>query len=105
MLRLRRRPARTHAQLVRDELSESLDHFVQAANHAAGGVGATVGPRIDAARDRVAPATDTDASPRPLPATARTIAVLTPLAVAAKDGALEGQTAASRSRRRNAGRR
>jgi hypothetical protein len=85
-LGLRRRPVKTHARLAKDELSVSIDHLVQAANHAAGGVGATVGPRIDAARARVAPTADLVRS-----ATAAglgtTAAALAPLAVAAKDGA------------------
>ncbi len=50
-----RREARTHGQLMRAELGEGVDHFWQAATHAAGGVGATVGPRWTATRERVAP--------------------------------------------------
>jgi hypothetical protein len=81
---LRGRPAKTHARLVREELSESFDHFVQAANHAAGGVNATVGPRMHAARERVTPATDKarTAAAAKLGATA---AALAPLATAAKN--------------------
>jgi hypothetical protein len=81
---LRRRPAKTHARLVREELSEGLDHFVQAANHAAGGVNATVGPKVHAARERVTPATDKarTAAAAGLGATA---AALAPLATAAKN--------------------
>jgi hypothetical protein len=58
---------------------------VQAANHAAGGVNATVGPRMHAARERVTPATDKarTAAAAGLGATA---AALAPLATAARKG-------------------
>jgi cytoskeletal protein RodZ len=71
---------------MKEELGESLDHLVQAANHAAGGVGATVGPRWDAARDRVGP---TAGKVRTVAATGlgTTVAALAPLAVSAKEGA------------------
>jgi hypothetical protein len=57
---------------------------MQAANHAAGGVNATVGPRMHAARERVTPATDRarTAAAAGLGATA---AALAPLATAAKN--------------------
>ena len=50
-----RREARTHGQLMRAELGEGVDHFWQAATHAAGGAGATIGPRWSSTRDRMAP--------------------------------------------------
>jgi hypothetical protein len=50
---LGRREVRTHRQLMRDELGEGFDHLWQAAGHAANGVGATVGPRWDSARERL----------------------------------------------------
>ncbi|HEU5108783.1 MAG TPA: hypothetical protein VFT95_09520 [Micromonosporaceae bacterium] len=82
---LRRRPAKAHARLLREELSESLEHFMQAANHAAGGVNAAVSPRMHAARERVGPATDKarSAAAARLGATA---AALAPIATAAKNG-------------------
>lgn len=85
MLGLRRRPVKTHARLAREELNESIEHLVQAANHAAGGVGATVGPRVSAARERVGPAAD---RMRTVAAAGlgTTAAALAPLAVAARDG-------------------
>ena len=47
----------TRQDLARAEFVESMDHFRQAATHAAGGLGATVGPRVgtgmDMARDRM----------------------------------------------------
>jgi len=50
-----RRQAKTHGQLMREELSEGFGHLWQAAAHAAGGVGATVGPRWDSARGHLPP--------------------------------------------------
>jgi len=47
---------KTNGQLARRELSQSVEHFKQAATHAARGTGATVGPKFDAARGRVQPA-------------------------------------------------
>ena len=46
---------RTHAELVRSELGDSLEHLKAAAGHAAGGVTTAVRPRVDAARDFVVP--------------------------------------------------
>jgi hypothetical protein len=45
-----RRQVKTHSQLMRDELSEGFGHLWQAAAHAAGGIGATVGPKWDTAK-------------------------------------------------------
>jgi len=45
-----RRQVKTHGQLMRDELSEGFGHLWQAAAHAAGGIGATVGPKWDSAK-------------------------------------------------------
>src|SRR2546429_1688138 len=50
-----RRQARTHGQLMRDELSEGFGHLWQAAAHAAGGMGATVGPKWEAAKGHLPP--------------------------------------------------
>src|SRR6185437_15856061 len=44
--------AKTRGELVRAEFVESLEHLKMAATHAAGGVGASVGPRYGSARDR-----------------------------------------------------
>jgi len=46
---------RTHVELVRSELGDSLEHLKAAAGHAAGGVTTAVRPRVDAARDFVVP--------------------------------------------------
>ncbi len=48
-----RRQVKTRGQLMRDELSEGVDHLWQAASHAAGEVGAAVGPRWDSAKERL----------------------------------------------------
>lgn len=46
---------RTPGDIARTELDESLEHFTQAALHAAAGVSAVVGPRFNAARGHLAP--------------------------------------------------
>jgi hypothetical protein len=43
--------APTRQDLVRAEFGQSVDHFRQAATHAAGGIGASVGPRMGASMD------------------------------------------------------
>jgi len=43
---------KTHGQLLRAELSESVDHARRAAGYAAGGVRAAVGPRLAPATQR-----------------------------------------------------
>jgi GH24 family phage-related lysozyme (muramidase) len=50
--------AEKHAELMRSELNESLDHFMQAANHGASAVGAAAGPRWESAKATVAPRVD-----------------------------------------------
>ncbi|WP_213451156.1 hypothetical protein [Rhizomonospora bruguierae] len=73
---------------MRDELSVGLDHLMQAATHAAGGVGATMGPRLSAARDRLEPTAE-----RMRYAAGNgwgsTITALAPLAAAAREGAMQ----------------
>jgi hypothetical protein len=49
------RKKRTHSQVMMSELSESFDHLTQAANAAANGVNATVGPKWNSTRDAVRP--------------------------------------------------
>ncbi|MFY1696805.1 hypothetical protein [Solwaraspora sp. WMMA2101] len=98
MLRISRRARRR--DLVRAELGESLDHFMQAATHAAGGVGATVGPRIHAARTAVGPTADRmrDSASQGM---TRTMATLAPLAVAAADGARQAGRATRKAKATN----
>src|SRR5262245_28686834 len=43
----------TRQDLARAEFGQSMDHFRKAATHAAGGIGATVGPMADTAKGRV----------------------------------------------------
>lgn len=75
---------KSRSQLVRQELGQSVEHFKQAATHAAQGTSATVGPKINAARDRVQPATERvkDAASTGWDSA---VATLTPLATAAGD--------------------
>jgi hypothetical protein len=88
---------KTHRQLVKAELGEGFDHFMQAATHAADGVGSAVGPRIHAARRYVAPAATT------VRGTASTgwesaMSSFAPLAAAAADGARHAGSAARKAR-------
>ncbi|SDY16516.1 hypothetical protein SAMN05444365_101896 [Micromonospora pattaloongensis] len=88
---------RTHRELLKGELGESLDHFMQAATHAANGVGATVGPRVNAAREFVGPTADRVRN------TAShgwesAVTVLAPLAVAAAEGARQAGGAARKAK-------
>ncbi|MDG4762814.1 hypothetical protein O7632_01585 [Solwaraspora sp. WMMD406] len=98
MLRISRR--KTRRALVRAELGEGLDHFRRAATHAAGGVGASVGPRVLAARDAVTPTADRvrDSAAQSV---AATMAALAPLAVAAADGARQASQATRKVKAKN----
>jgi gas vesicle protein len=44
--------------MFREEMGEGLDHLMRAAGHAAGGIGAAVGPRMEVAREQLAPTAD-----------------------------------------------
>jgi hypothetical protein len=77
---------KSRSQLVRQELVQSAEHFKQAATHAARGTGATVGPRLNAAVDRVQPTADR-VKGAATSSWGSTVAVLAPLAAAAADGA------------------
>lgn len=95
-----RRRTGTHGEMMRAELGEGFDHLRQAATHAAGGVGATVGPRLSSAVDRVGPGTDRvrDVASQ---GWGTTVAALTPLVDAARTGATEaGRQTAARARKR-----
>lgn len=100
VLRIRRR--RSHGQLMKDELSESFDHLMQAATHAATGVGATVGPRVEAARKVVAPAAGRIRQRAGL-GWESAVATLAPLAVAAAEGARQASGGAARAKSRTPG--
>ncbi len=90
-----RRRIQTRDELVRSEFGESMDHFRQAATHAAGGVGATVGPNYGKAKDKVSSARDwvTPKSGKVTGAASSswdtTMATLAPLMQAARDGAIK----------------
>jgi hypothetical protein len=92
---LRRRKA--HRDLVRAELGESFDHFRQAATHAASGVGATVGPRVQTARGYVGPAA-TRARRSAAKGWESTMVTAGPLAVAAVDRARQAGTATRKAK-------
>lgn len=77
-MRLWRRRAPTHAQLMRHEFSEGFDHMKQAAVHAVGGMGAAVSPAMGRMRGTAADATG---------------AVVAPLAAVARDGARQARKA------------
>ncbi|MCZ7377806.1 hypothetical protein [Micromonospora sp. WMMC250] len=79
---------KSQGQLAKAELNQSISHLMQAANHAAKGAGATVGPRVQVARGYVAP---TAAMVRDRASTGwgTTLTTLAPLAAAARDGAAQ----------------
>jgi len=88
---------KSHRQLVRAELGESFDHLMQAATHAASGLGANVGPRIYAARDHVSP-TAARVRNRASDGWESTMTAFAPLAVAATDGARQAGSVALKAR-------
>ncbi|PYC68780.1 hypothetical protein C7C45_17495 [Micromonospora arborensis] len=79
---------KSQGQLAKAELNQSISHLMQAANHAAKGAGATVGPRVQVARGYVGPAA---AKVRDQASTGwgTTLTTLAPLAAAARDGAAQ----------------
>jgi len=93
----------THRELVREELGESLQHLRQAAAHAVGGVGASVGPRVDSARDAMAPRIRR-VSRSAIQGMDGTLSTLGPLIEAAREGAAQAgratEKATGRSRRK-----
>lgn len=97
-----RRKAKTRGQLMRDELNDGFGHLWQAAAHAAGGVGATVGPRWDAARDHLPPSIG---RARHLAAHGvdTTMAALAPLLEAARSGAVDATRKARKAKTKESG--
>jgi len=79
---------KTQGQLARVELNQGLGHLRQAANHAAKGAGATVAPRVQAARGAVAP-TAVLVRDRASSGLATTVAALAPLALAVRKAQAE----------------
>lgn len=90
MLGMARR--KTRSQLVKAELGESFGHFMQAATHAAGGVGATMGPRAADGVHRVRESASHGWE--------STMATLAPLAAAAAEGAREAGRGTKRAGRK-----
>ncbi len=90
----------THRQMASRELGESFEHFKQAAAHAARGTGATVGPKVNAARDRVSPAAGKvrDVAASGWGSTKK--AALAPL-IAASEGAQEAGKATRKAKDKN----
>ncbi len=90
-----RRHAKTRQELVRAEFGETFDLLKQAASHAAGGVGATVGPRYGAAKNRMGNARGqlgpgaSKVSSAASHGWESTIAALAPLAEAARQGSVK----------------
>ncbi|TDC38748.1 hypothetical protein [Micromonospora sp. KC213] len=74
---------KTQGQLARVELNQSIGHLKQAAAHAAKGAGATVGPRVRAARGTVAP-TAVMVRDKASSGVGSTMAALAPLALAVR---------------------
>jgi hypothetical protein len=70
--------------MVKQELGQSVDHFKRAANLAAQETGATVGPKINAAKDRVQPAVS-QAKDAASSGWDSAVATLTPLITSASD--------------------
>jgi gas vesicle protein len=82
-----RAPAKTTGELMRGELGESWLHLMQAANHAASGVGASVGPATGKVRSAAARGYT------------GTVATLAPLAEAYKAGAQDAVAAALKEKK------
>ncbi|MET8083420.1 hypothetical protein [Micromonospora sp. NPDC005197] len=78
----------SQGQLAKAELNQSISHLMQAANHAAKGAGATVGPRVQVARGYVGPAA-VKVRDRASTGWGTTLTTLAPLAAAARDGATQ----------------
>ncbi|MFI7519530.1 hypothetical protein [Micromonospora globbae] len=91
---------KSQRQLARAELNQGISHLMQAATYAAKGAGATVGPRVQAARDHVGP---TAARLRDRAATGwgTTLTSLAPLAAAARDGAVQAGSMTRKAKSRN----
>ncbi|MFJ8581589.1 hypothetical protein [Micromonospora sp. NPDC093277] len=79
---------RTQGQLARVELNQGIGHLRQAAAYAAKGAGATVGPRVQAARGAAVPAAIM-VRDRASNGLAATVAALAPLVMAMRDAQAE----------------
>jgi hypothetical protein len=88
----------TRRELMRSELGEGLGHFRQAAAHAAGGVGASVGPKLSSTREFVTPQAGRVAAAANQ-GWGVTMSAVTPLMVAARSGAVEASKQAEVAKR------
>ncbi|MEW2382563.1 hypothetical protein AB0873_10805 [Micromonospora sp. NPDC047707] len=79
---------KTQGQLAKAELNQGFGHLKQAATYAARGAGATVGPRVLAARGAIAP-TAVVVRDRASSGYASTVAALAPLALALRNAQAE----------------
>ncbi len=79
---------KTQGQLAKVELNQGIGHLRQAATHAAKGAGATVGPRVQAARGAVAP-TAVMVRDRASSGFASTAAALAPVLLAVRNARVE----------------
>ncbi|MGI5524554.1 hypothetical protein ACQEUX_26965 [Micromonospora sp. CA-259024] len=91
---------KSQGQLAKAELNQSISHLMQAANHAARGTGATVGPRIQVARGYVGP-TAAKVRDRATTGWGTTLTTLAPLAAAARDGAAQAGPLTRKARSKN----
>ncbi|MEU1836599.1 hypothetical protein [Micromonospora chersina] len=89
---------RTQGQLAKAELNQGIGHLRQAAAHAAKGAGATVGPRVQAARGAVGP-TAIVVRDRASSGVASTAAALAPLLMAMRNAQAEAAGKALTGRR------
>lgn len=87
---------RSHGLMARSEFGQGVEHFKAAAAHAARGTGATVGPRIESARDRVQPAAGRVRNAA-TSGWGSALATLAPLAAAATEGARQAGKKTSRT--------
>jgi hypothetical protein len=94
-----RRQVRTHSELMRDELSEGFGHLWQAAAHAAGGIGATVGPKWDSAREHL-PARTGSMRDAAAHGWESTLAAFVPIMEAARTGAATATRKAQKARKK-----
>jgi hypothetical protein len=92
-----RRRAKTHGQLMRAELSEGFGHLWQAAAHATGGLGATVGSKWDTARGHLPPSVS-KAGAAAAQGLDTTLTAFVPLLYAARDGATTATNKARKAR-------
>lgn len=77
---------KTRGQLMREEMGQSWDHFLQAATHAAGGVGSSFGPATGRMRRAASHGLDS------------TVSTIAPLAAAYREGAADALHASKKAK-------